>query len=118
MAALDSARHGRGIIDQESRFSLHGLKHRGITDSEDKASGRHLTEAMRQLYDHSVQVMEAAVKPKKPASFPGRSKKASAPRRPSSLKPLFSRRFGAPEVVPLIRIERMTYCLQDSCSTN
>jgi len=22
------------------------------------------------------------------------------------------------DVVPLIRIERMTYCLQDSCSTN
>ncbi|MEN4954915.1 hypothetical protein [Stenotrophomonas indicatrix] len=65
MAALDSARHGRGIIDQESRFSLHGLKHRGITDSEDKASGGHMTEAMRQLYDHSVPVVSAAVKPKK-----------------------------------------------------
>lgn len=54
-----------GIIDRESRFALHGLKHRGITDSEDKASGGHVTEAMRQLYDHSVPVVKAAVKPKK-----------------------------------------------------
>lgn len=36
------------------RFSIHGLKHRGITDSTDKASGGHRTEAMRQRYDHSV----------------------------------------------------------------
>lgn len=54
-----------GIIDKESRFALHGLKHRDITDSEDKASGGHVTEAMRQLYDHSVPVVKAAVKPKK-----------------------------------------------------
>lgn len=55
-----------GIIDKGERFALHGLKHRGITDSEDKASGGHVTEAMRQLYDHSVPVVKAAVKPKKP----------------------------------------------------
>lgn len=30
-----------------------------------KASGGHMTEAMRQLYDHSVPVVSAAVKPKK-----------------------------------------------------
>lgn len=71
-SALDSAWQrlirramAEGIIDQESRFALHGLKHRGITDSEDKASGGHVTEAMRQLYDHSVPVVKAAVKPKK-----------------------------------------------------
>ena len=71
-SALDSAWQGlirraisEGIIDRESRFALHSLKHRGITDSGDKASGGQMTEAMRQLYDHSVPVVKAAVKPKK-----------------------------------------------------
>lgn len=41
-----------GVIDESERFSLHGLKHRGITDSENKAAGGHRTEAMRQRYDH------------------------------------------------------------------
>ena len=36
------------------RFSIHGLKHRGITDSPDKRAGGHKTEAMRQHYDHQV----------------------------------------------------------------
>ncbi len=84
---------GEGVIEKDQRFALHGLKHRGITDSEDKAAGGHVTEAMRQLYDHSVPVVRAAVKPKKvanfPGNFPGRRKKASAPRWPFSLKPLF-----------------------------
>lgn len=57
-----------GVIEQGQRFALHGLKHRGITDSEDKASGRHRSEAMRQLQDHSVpavQASNAAVEPRK-----------------------------------------------------
>lgn len=41
------------------RFSIHGLKHRGITDSTDKAAGGHVTEAMRQRYDHSVPEFDA-----------------------------------------------------------
>ncbi len=128
-SALDSAWQrlvrraiAEDVVEKDRRFALHGLKHRGIKDSEDKAAGGHVTEAMRQLYDHSVPVVKAAVKPKKaanfPGNFPGRRKKASAPRWPFPLKPLFLRRFGASRVVPLIRIERMTYCLQDSCSTN
>jgi len=55
------------VIEKEQRFALHGLKHRGITDNEDKAAGGHVTEAMRQLYDHSVLVVRAAVKPKRVA---------------------------------------------------
>lgn len=42
------------------RFSLHGLKHRGITDSDDKRAGGHRTEAMRQRYDHAVHEFPAA----------------------------------------------------------
>lgn len=37
-----------------NRFSIHGLKHRGITDTSDKTAGGHKTEAMRQRYDHEV----------------------------------------------------------------
>ena len=44
------------IITQEERFSLHGLKHLGITHSEDKRSGGHRTEAMRQHYDHEIPI--------------------------------------------------------------
>jgi site-specific recombinase XerD len=45
-------------IAPEQRFSLHGLKHLGITDSEDKAAGGHRTEAMRQRYDHEVPTVQ------------------------------------------------------------
>lgn len=63
-----------GIITREQRFTLHGLKHRGLTDTQGSrrlkqiASG-HQTEAMVQLYDHDVPVVapaspEAFVPPK------------------------------------------------------
>lgn len=71
-SALDSAWQrmirravAEGVIEKDQRFALHGLKHRGITDSEDKSAGGHVTEAMCQLYDHSVPEVSAAVKPKK-----------------------------------------------------
>lgn len=41
-----------GVIAE--RFTAHGIKHRGITDSSDKRAGGHKTEAMRQRYDHQV----------------------------------------------------------------
>lgn len=47
-----------GVITESERFALHGLKHRGITDSENKASGGHKSEAMRQLYDHEVPLVK------------------------------------------------------------
>lgn len=45
-----------GVLTTEQRFALHGLKHRGVTDTQgDKrqASG-HKTDAMRYLYDHDL----------------------------------------------------------------
>lgn len=57
-----------GVIDQAERFGLHGLKHRGVTDTPgnhgDKqlASG-HKTLAMVHVYDHDVPVVEAAADP-------------------------------------------------------
>ena len=64
----------KGVITPEQRFTLHGLKHRGVTDTQGSrrvkqiASG-HQTEAMVQLYDHDVPVVapaspEAFVPPK------------------------------------------------------
>ena len=47
-----------GVITESERFALHGLKHRGITDSDNKASGGHKSEAMRQLYDHEVPLVK------------------------------------------------------------
>jgi site-specific recombinase XerC len=47
-----------GVITESERFALHGLKHRGITGSENKASGGHKSEAMRQLYDHEVPLVK------------------------------------------------------------
>lgn len=46
------------VIDEAERFALHGLKHRGITDGENKSAGGHVTEAMRQHYDHEVPVVQ------------------------------------------------------------
>ena len=59
-----------GVITQEERFTLHGLKHRGVTDTKGSrrrkqlASG-HRTEAMVRLYDHDVPV----VAPARPEAF-------------------------------------------------
>lgn len=49
-----------GIITSAQRFTAHGLKHRGITDSDDKAAGGHKTEAMRQRYNHEVPEFDQA----------------------------------------------------------
>ncbi|WP_254574428.1 integrase [Stenotrophomonas acidaminiphila] len=46
------------VISEKQRFALHGLKHRGITDSEDPADGGHATEAMRRRYNHRVPIVK------------------------------------------------------------
>jgi hypothetical protein len=51
-----------GIIDREERFTPHGLKHRGITDSENKADGGHVDPRMIARYDHEVPVVAPAGK--------------------------------------------------------
>lgn len=51
-----------GVPTTEQRFALHGLKHRGVTDTQgDKrqASG-HKTDAMRYLYDHELPLVDPA----------------------------------------------------------
>ncbi|MBL8268543.1 MAG: hypothetical protein JNL55_19285 [Steroidobacter sp.] len=60
-AAMDAE-----VIAREQRFTLHGLKHRGVTDTKGKradkkeASG-HKTEAMLDLYDHEVALVDPAM---------------------------------------------------------
>lgn len=54
-----------GVIAEEARFGLHGLKHRGITDTpgtraERKDASGHATDAMANLYDHSLPLVEPA----------------------------------------------------------
>jgi len=56
-----------GVINEDSRFGLHGLKHRGITDTpgrkaDKKAASGHKSDAMLDLYDHALQVVDAAGK--------------------------------------------------------
>jgi site-specific recombinase XerC len=48
-----------GVISADRRFSLHGMKHRGVTDTagtpaEKQAASGHKTAAMVRHYDHSV----------------------------------------------------------------
>lgn len=49
-----------GILDQEARFRLHSLKHRGVTDTrgDKKVASGHKTEAMMHVYDHSLPIVE------------------------------------------------------------
>lgn len=59
-AAID-----QGVITKDQRFGLHGLKHRGITDttgtrSEKKDAGGHVTDTMAALYNHAVPLVEPA----------------------------------------------------------
>jgi len=58
-----------GVIESGQRFALHGLKHRGITNSDDEVLGGHRSEAMRQLYHRAVPVVKPAVKPKQATEF-------------------------------------------------
>jgi hypothetical protein len=54
-----------GVIDRDSRFGLHGLKHRGVTDThgtraEKKRASGHKTDAMTAHYDHELAVVDPA----------------------------------------------------------
>jgi len=45
-----------GVITAEERFALHGLKHRGVTDTKGnkKEASGHVTDTMLNVYDHSL----------------------------------------------------------------
>lgn len=50
------------VIDETQRFALHGLKHRGVTDTrgDKKQASGHRTNAMLHLYDHQIPSVEPA----------------------------------------------------------
>jgi site-specific recombinase XerD len=57
-----------GVIAAEQRFGLHGLKHRGVTDTkgttaEKQDAAGHKTPAMTHLYDHELRRVEPAGEP-------------------------------------------------------
>lgn len=61
--ALDTAmQRVKELMEQRNQgdvyWSLHLLKHKGITDSENKRIGGHATEAMQRRYDHSMDRIE------------------------------------------------------------
>lgn len=62
------------VITSEQRFTLHGIKHRGITDSRDKTAGGHRSESMRQRYDHEIPLVEPAIFPEFSGVFSGEVK--------------------------------------------
>lgn len=50
-----------GVIEEDARFTLHGLKHRGITDTHGTRAHKqyaagHVTSQMMHRYDHKLQV--------------------------------------------------------------
>ena len=54
-----------GVIAADARFGLHGLKHRGVTDTpgtraEKKRASGHKTDAMAAHYDHELAVVDSA----------------------------------------------------------
>ncbi|KIP82103.1 integrase [Stenotrophomonas maltophilia] len=59
---LMRAAMANGLITPMERFALHGLKHRGVTDTrgDKKEASGHKTDAMLSLYDHSLPVVDAA----------------------------------------------------------
>jgi hypothetical protein len=59
-----------GVITDEQRFTLHGMKHRGVTDTRgDKAKKKeasgHKEDSMLNLYDHELPLVEPAMPKRK-----------------------------------------------------
>lgn len=55
------------VIGPQERFGLHGLKHRGVTDTpgtkaDKKLASGHKSDAMLELYDHEVPTVNPAGK--------------------------------------------------------
>lgn len=65
---MNAAAIEAGIITADQRFTLHGLKHRGVTDTagnraDKKAASGHKSDAMLDVYDHELAVVEPARAP-------------------------------------------------------
>lgn len=58
------------VITTDERLTLHGLKHRGITDSKNKKDGGHVDDRMVKKYDHDVPLVDQAGTEKSPDFSP------------------------------------------------
>ncbi len=75
---MDLATSGEDpLLKPGEEFTLHGLKHRGITDSEKPEDGGHKSAAMRDRYDHRLPVVKPASLPDFSGSFSGRKEKGA-----------------------------------------
>lgn len=57
-----------GLITEEERFGLHGLKHRGITDTKGTKADKQLASGHKSMqmvnrYDHERPIVDPAGKP-------------------------------------------------------
>ncbi len=70
----------QGVIKPTERFALHGLKHRGVTDTigNKKLASGHRTDSMVHLYDHSIPTVEPP-KSDAPATYTTQHMKEPAP---------------------------------------
>lgn len=71
-----------GVLPEGQPFSLHGLKHRGMTDTagdkgQKRTAGGHKSEAMVDRYDHELPVVDPAGSPEFSGEFSGGKKKGT-----------------------------------------
>lgn len=79
--AMIKAAIADGVITPDQRFTMHGLKHRGVSDTagtraERKDASGHRTDAAFDVYDHTLQVV-------RPAGEPAVEHSAGVPNSPS-----------------------------------
>lgn len=65
------------VLKPGEEFTLHSLKHRGITDSEKPEDGGHKSPAMRDRYDHRLPVVKPAALPNFSGEFSGAKEKGA-----------------------------------------
>ena len=50
----------RGVIDESERFSLHDLKRKGVTDTDQENAAEHKDPRMKEIYDKSIRTVKPA----------------------------------------------------------
>lgn len=65
------------LLKPGEECTLHGLKHRGITDSENPEDGGHKSAAMRDRYDHRLPLVKPAALPNFSGEFSGEKEKGA-----------------------------------------
>ncbi len=82
MQDLKKLASAAGVLPEDQLFSLHGLKHRGMTDTagdkgQKRTAGGHKSEAMVDRYDHELPVVNPAGTAEFSGEFSGGKKKGT-----------------------------------------